>query len=71
MRDFHLDITGSFCDDIRDGDNEPYKNKHFVFLNKAIKTSKDVVFISLSYFFKIDKRNIFYKKYGKLKKYML
>ena len=34
LRDFHLDITGSFCDDIRDGDNEPYKNKHFVFLNK-------------------------------------
>ena len=34
LRDFHLDITGSFCDDIRDGDNEPYKNTHFVFLNK-------------------------------------
>lgn len=34
LRDFHLDITGSFCDDIRNGDNEPYKNKHFVFLNK-------------------------------------
>lgn len=34
LRDFHLDITGSFCDDIRDGDNEPYKNKHFVFLNE-------------------------------------
>lgn len=34
LRDFHIDITGSFCNDIRDGDNEPYKNKHFVFLNK-------------------------------------
>lgn len=34
LRDFHIDITGSFCDDIRNGDNEPYKNKHFVFLNK-------------------------------------
>lgn len=34
LRDFHLDITGSFCNDIRDGDDEPYKNKHFVFLNK-------------------------------------
>jgi hypothetical protein len=34
LRDLHLDITGSFCDDIRNGDNDAYKNKHFVFLSK-------------------------------------
>lgn len=41
LRDFHLDITGSFCDDIRNGDNEPYKNKHFVFLNKLDEYLRD------------------------------
>ena len=36
LRDFHLDITGSFCDDIKsdtEGKNI-YENKHYVFLNK-------------------------------------
>ena len=36
LRDFHLDITGSFCDDIKsdiEGKNI-YENRHYVFLNK-------------------------------------
>jgi hypothetical protein len=42
LRDFHLDITSNFCDDIRNGDNEPYKNKHFVFLNKLDDYLRDI-----------------------------
>ena len=35
LRDFHLDITGSFCDDVKnDRDTNVYENKHFVFLKK-------------------------------------
>ena len=35
LRDFHLDITEAFCDDIRDNKDiaTPSVNKHFVFLD--------------------------------------
>lgn len=35
LRDFHIDIVGAFCDDIRDNKDAaiPSVNKHFVFLD--------------------------------------
>jgi hypothetical protein len=32
LRDLHCDVVNRFCNDIRDGDKEIYKNKHFTFV---------------------------------------